>query len=70
MERKLEQGPLASICANSALLIGNTSKLNRVLGMVFYWLLMASGLSGALLVLLDFLAFFRSDRLIKNSHSE
>ncbi|WP_062271146.1 hypothetical protein [Endozoicomonas arenosclerae] len=51
--RKLEKSPLSTIYANSAVLFENTSKLDRLLGTVFYWLLMTSGLSGALLVLLN-----------------
>lgn len=52
--RKLERSPLSSIHANSQVLFENTSKFDRLLGAIFYWLLMLSGLSGALLVLLNF----------------
>lgn len=57
--RKLENSPLSSIYANSGLLFDNTSKFDRILGAIFYWLLMVSGLSGALLVLLNFLGLFQ-----------
>lgn len=56
--RKLEKGPLNSLHANSDLLFENTSKFDQMLGAVFYWLLMVSGLSGALLVLLNALGVF------------
>jgi hypothetical protein len=44
--------------ANATILFENTTKLDQVLGFVFYWLLTISGLSGALLVLLNYLGFF------------
>lgn len=56
--RKLEKSPLSSMHANSQVLIENTNKFDRFLGIVFYWLFMTSGLSGALLVLLNFLGIF------------
>jgi len=58
--RKLEKSPLSAIYANSGVLFDNTNKLDRMLGAVFYWLLMSSGLSGALLVLLNYLGFFQA----------
>lgn len=56
--RKLEKSPIASIYANSELLFENTNKFDRLLGAIFYWLLMSSGLSGALLVLLNAFGLF------------
>ncbi len=56
--RKLEKSPLFSMYANSDLLFENTNKFDRILGIIFYWLLMVSGLSGALLVLLNYLGLF------------
>lgn len=51
--RKLEGSRLAFMYANSKLLHENTNRLDRFLGAVFYWLMMVTGLSGALLVLLE-----------------
>lgn len=51
--RKLEGSRLSFIYANSKLLQENTNRLDRFLGAVFYWLMMVTGLSGALLVLLE-----------------
>ena len=56
--RKLEKSPLSSLNANAQILIENTSKFDRCLGAVFYWLFMTSGSSGALLVLLNALGVF------------
>jgi len=56
--RKLEKSPLSSMYANSQILFENTNKFDRFLGIVFYWLFMTSGLTGALLVLLNFLGVF------------
>ena len=44
--------------ACSELLFKNTSKFDQLLAKLFYWLLMISGLSGALLVLLNSLGVF------------
>jgi hypothetical protein len=54
----MEKSPLFFIYANSELLFKHTNKFDRVLGFIFYWLLILSGLSGALLVLLNYLGFF------------
>lgn len=51
--RKLEGSRLSFMYANSKLLQENTNRLDRFLGAVFYWLMMITGLSGALLVLLE-----------------
>lgn len=51
--RKLERSPLSSLYANSGLLFKNTSRLDRVLGATFYWLLIVSGLSAPLVILMN-----------------
>ena len=56
--KKMENSPLSFMHANSELLHENTSRFDRLLGSIFYWLLMTSGLSGALLVLLNSLGVF------------
>jgi hypothetical protein len=45
--------------ANSDMLFEHTNKFDRILGAVFYWFLMVSGLAGCLLVLLNALGFFQ-----------
>ncbi len=57
--RKLEKSPLSSMYANSDLLFENTSKLDRMLGAVFYWLLMISGLSAPLIIFMNDLGFIQ-----------
>jgi len=44
--------------ANATVLYDNTTKFDQVLGCIFYWLLTISGLSAALLALLDSLGVF------------
>ncbi|MFT7186123.1 MAG: hypothetical protein ACI84K_001516 [Pseudohongiellaceae bacterium] len=56
---KLKNSSLSSIYANSDVLFEHTNKFDRILGTVFYWFLMISGLSGCLLVLLNALGFFQ-----------
>ncbi len=56
--RVLENSPLTFMEANATALFENTTKFDQVLGFVFYWLLMLSGLSGTLLVLLNYLGVF------------
>jgi len=56
--RKLEKSPLSYLYAKSDLLFENTTKFDQVLGAIFYWLLMGSGLAGALLILLNLLGLF------------
>ena len=57
--KKLERSPLSSIYANSDLLFEHTSKFDQILGALFYWFLTITGLSGALLVLLDAVGLFQ-----------
>ncbi len=56
--RKLENSQLSFMNSNSELLFKYTSKFDRFLAAIFYWLLMISGLSGALLVLLNAIGVF------------
>ncbi|MFT7680909.1 MAG: hypothetical protein ACI935_000342 [Moritella dasanensis] len=61
--RKLEKSPLSPLNANSQILIENTSKFDRCLGAVFYWLFIISGLSGTLLVLLNFFGLISNTKV-------
>ena len=54
----MEKSPLSFMYANSELIFNHTNKFDHILGFIFYWLLILSGLSGALLVLLNYLGFF------------
>jgi hypothetical protein len=51
--KKLQESRLSIMYANSSVLLENTNGFDRFLGAAFYWLMMATGLSGALLVILD-----------------
>lgn len=53
--RKLERSPLSSLHAKASLLMDHTNRFDRLLGAVFYWFLMATGLSGAFLGFAHFL---------------
>ena len=55
---KLEKSRISFLYANTSLLLESTNKLDRILGGLFYWTMMSSGLSGALLVLLNSLGVF------------
>ena len=55
--KKLEASSLSFMRANAQLLLENTAKLDCLLGLFFYWLLMLSGLSCALLVLINTVDF-------------
>lgn len=55
---KLENSRISFLYANTSLLLENTNKLDRILGGLFYWTMMSSGLSGAFLVLLNSLGVF------------
>ena len=55
--RKLEESRISFLYANAKMLRENTTRLDRFLGSMFYWTMMLSGLSGALLVLLNSLGF-------------
>lgn len=55
--RKLERSRISFLYANAKKLRENTTRLDRILGSMFYWTMMLSGLSGVLLVLLNSLGF-------------
>ncbi|WP_102797742.1 hypothetical protein [Bowmanella denitrificans] len=55
---KLSKSQISFLYANAALIKQHTNKLDKVVGMMFYISLMTSGLSMALLALLDTLGFF------------
>ena len=55
---KLRAGQLGALEADSNLLRQHTNAIDRALAAVFYWMLMTSGLGGALLVLLNALGVF------------
>jgi hypothetical protein len=56
--RKIEKSKFSFFYANATVLYDNTTKFDQVLGFVFYWVLTTTGLSGALLVLLNYLGLF------------
>lgn len=53
--KKMEKSSIAFIMADANLIRKNTNKFDRILGGAFYWVFVASGLFGALLVLLDYM---------------
>ncbi|NMH63907.1 hypothetical protein [Shewanella salipaludis] len=57
--KKLEERSRYFMHAKASLLLENTNKFDRLLGSVFYWLLIITGLSSALLVLLNSIGIFR-----------
>ena len=57
--KKIEDGSLSFMHAKASLLLENTNKLDRFLGALFYWLLLLTGLSSALLVLLNSVGIFQ-----------
>jgi len=54
----VENSRFSFLYANATALYENTTKFDRVLGFVFYWLLMLSGGAMILLVSLSYLGFF------------
>lgn len=58
LTRRLKSGSLSALYADADLLHKHTNTFDRALGAVFYWMLMFSGLSGGLLVLLDAFGVF------------
>lgn len=56
--RKLETSPLSALYANSEILYKHTTKIDRVLAAIFYWLLTLSGTIMILLVIFDALSLF------------
>ena len=55
---KVENSKFSFLYANATVLYENTTKFDQVLGCIFYWLITLSGLSGAFLVLLNYLGVF------------
>lgn len=51
--KKMSESPLSFLHANAEILLENTNKFDRILGALFYWLLIACSLSMATLALLD-----------------
>lgn len=56
--KKLEQSRISFMYAKASLLREHTNKLDCILAALFYWMMISSGLSGVLLVLLNFLGVF------------
>lgn len=56
--KKVENSRFSFLYPNATALYENTTKFDRVLGFVFYWLLMLSGGAMILLVSLSYLGFF------------
>ncbi len=56
--RTLERSPISSMYAKSECLRANTTRFDKVLAFVFYWLFMLSSFSMILLVVLDGLGVF------------
>lgn len=57
--RKLEKSQQATTYANSDVIFKNTNRIDRILGVTFYWLMIGSGLSGAILVLLNYFNYLQ-----------
>jgi hypothetical protein len=53
LSKKIAESPISFMHANADILLENTSRFDRILGALFYWLFMISSLSMALLALLD-----------------
>ena len=56
--RKLKDSSISALYSNVDILYKHTSKLDRALASVFYWLFLFSGLSGTLLVFMNMLGVF------------
>lgn len=56
--KKLENSPLSALYAKSECLRENTTRFDRVLAAMFYWLLTLSGISMIALVAMDSLGAF------------
>lgn len=56
--RKLRSSSLSPLYADREVLIENTTRFDRLLAFVFYWLLMFTGVSLPLLALADYLELF------------
>lgn len=60
LSKKLEKSPLSFMYANSMVLMENTNRFDRFLGSFFYWMMIVTGISGALVVLLESIGMFAS----------
>lgn len=58
LSQKLEHSKLSFMYANASVIHDHTTKFDRFLGALFYWSLMISGISLAVLALLDALGVF------------
>ncbi|KEQ17904.1 hypothetical protein [Endozoicomonas numazuensis] len=58
LNKKMESSPLAFLRADSALLYKHTSRLDRILGRIFFILYSTSGFMFIGLMILDLLGFF------------
>ena len=58
--RKLAKAPLSSLDANADLLFKHTTKFDQILAKIFYWLLMATGVFMAIIIILDNLGYLES----------
>ena len=58
LAKKLENSPLSGLYPKSDFLYSHTNAFDRVLAILFYWLLTVSGLMMITLALLDTLGFF------------
>lgn len=58
LSKKLEGSPLSFIYANSLVLIEHTNRFDRFLGSLFYWMMVFTGFSGVLLVILEPVGIF------------
>ncbi len=56
--KRIENSPLAFMEANSRVIRENTNKFDHILGAIFYWLLMTTGLAAPLLALASSIGFF------------
>ena len=56
--KKLQSSPIAYLYANTAILLENTSKFDRIFAVIFYWLFVFSGFSLIMLATLSSLGVF------------
>jgi hypothetical protein len=57
--RKAARGNLSFLFADADFVLGNTNKLDRILGAVFYWLLVLSSFSILALIFMNEMGFMR-----------
>ena len=56
--KKIENSPLSALYAKSEFLLNNTTRFDRILAVIFYWLFTVSGISMIVLVALNSLGLF------------